>query len=57
MRKYQVSDIKWDIDNIEDLDNLPTELVIRASSRDEIADILSDNYGFCVDGFSAERIS
>lgn len=52
MKKYQVTNIMWDVDYKEDFDNLPTEVEVNANSEDEIADILSDNYGFCVDGFS-----
>lgn len=52
MSKYKVSNIDWDVDNIEDLNYLPTICVIEAIDEDDIADALSDKYGFCVNGFS-----
>lgn len=52
MSKYKVSNIDWDVDDVEDLDNLPTTCVIDAIDEDDIADALSDKYGFCVNGFS-----
>lgn len=52
MKKYNVFDIDWDVDDIEDADLLPTEVIIEAEDEDEIADALSDEYGFCVNSFS-----
>lgn len=52
MSKYKVSNIDWDVDDVEDLNNLPTTCVIDAIDEDDIADALSDKYGFCVNGFS-----
>ena len=47
----KVSDIEWVTDG-EDVD-LPTEVEVEDEmSVDEIADYLSDTYGFLVDGFS-----
>ena len=50
--------IKWDVDELEDLDNLPTEVEIPSylitdedDLLDDISDWLSDEYGFCHFGF------
>ena len=52
MEKYHVTNIDWDVDFAEDLENLPTSCVIEAIDEDDVADALSDEYGFCVNGFS-----
>lgn len=54
MKKYNVFDIDWDVDDPCDIEDcgLPTEVVIEAEDEDEIADALSDEYGFCVNSFS-----
>lgn len=54
MTKYRVSNINWDVDCAEDLNGLPTTCVIEALDEDDIADALSDKYGFCVDGFTID---
>ena len=51
MTKYVVSNIDWDVDYAEELNDLPTTCVIDAIDEDDIADALSDKYGFCVYGF------
>ena len=45
--------IDWDVDNIEDLEFLPTEIEIPEHITDEedISDYLSDETGFCHNGF------
>ena len=51
--------IKWDVDELEDLDYLPTEVEIpdylTIDDEDDllydVSDWLSDEYGFCHDGF------
>ena len=56
---YKVSHIEWDIDNPEDLDDLPKtvivdvpeEVVAADEEEDYISDWLSDEYGFCHNGF------
>ena len=54
-RAYAV-DIKWDTDG-EDIDFLPERVSIPFfMDDDEIADYLSDKYGFCVFGFNIEQI-
>jgi hypothetical protein len=46
-----VSDIKWETDG--EVVELPTEVEVNDDlSDDEIADYLSDTYGWLVDGFS-----
>ena len=46
--------INWDTDG-EDI-NLPKEVVVPANlDVDEVADFLSDVYGFCVFSFSIEE--
>lgn len=64
----RIYDIKWDVDD-EDLDDedpvsLPESIThtfagygeLDDELLDEIADWLSDEYGFCHDGFQAEEI-
>lgn len=52
----KVYNIMWDIDYYEDDDGetiiLPTEIEIPDMHIDDIADYLSDEYGFCIQGFS-----
>ena len=55
MTKYIVSNIDWDVDSAEDLNDLPTTCIIDAFDEDDIADALSDKYGFCVNGFSIKK--
>lgn len=45
--------IDWDVDEIEDLDYLPTEIEIpkRLKEIEEISDYISDETGFCHKGF------
>lgn len=60
--KVKVSNIEWDIDE-EDSD-LPTEIEFQSEEYyeicdkliDEISDWLSDEYGYCHDGFEVEEI-
>lgn len=54
-RAYAV-DIKWDTDG-EDIEYLPERVSIPFfMDDDEIADYLSDKYGFCVFRFNIEQI-
>ena len=65
-KTYYVTNIKWDIDELdaderEDL-NLPTEVEVTIDVEEEelsdedaeyaISEYLSDEYGFCHDGFA-----
>ena len=54
----KIYNIMWDIDYYEDDDDeimLPTKLIIPNMDIDEVADWLSDEYGFCVQGFNIEN--
>ena len=54
-RAYAVN-INWDTDG-EDIEYLPERVSIPFfMDDDEIADYLSDKYGFCVFGFDIEQI-
>ena len=56
--KIKIYDIDWDTDG-EVVDDLPTEIIVEASavgSLDDIADYLSDEYGFCVFSFITEIV-
>lgn len=50
--------IKWDVDDVEDLENLPTEVELPEGMDDEddISDWLSDEYGWCHSGFELEEV-
>ena len=50
----RIYNIKWDIDEEDEKLNLPDEVV--HTFHDEITDWLSDEYGFCHDGFEVEKI-
>ncbi len=54
----KITNIVWDVDNKEDLANLPTEVEvpdeIANNGDDAIGDWLSDTYGFCYDAFCKE---
>ena len=55
LKTYAV-DIKWDTDG-EDIEGLPERVSIPLFiDDDEIADYLSDKYGYCVFGFNIEQI-
>lgn len=43
---YEVTNIKWDTDGARV--KLPKNAIVEAEDEDEIADILSDEYGFCI---------
>ena len=47
-------DIEWDVDNLEDLEYLPTEIEIPDSMVDEeeISDYISNVTGFCHKGYA-----
>ena len=54
LKAYAIN-IKWDTDGEEV--NLPERVEIPFNvSDDEIADMLSDEYGFCVFGFDIEQV-
>lgn len=50
--------IQWDVDDVDDLEALPTEIVIPSELEDDddmISDYLSDLTGYCHKGFVLER--
>lgn len=61
MKLVKVTDIKWDCDDEEELEYLPTEAVVALSDAqyednenddgDTLGDLLSDFYGWCHFGF------
>jgi hypothetical protein len=54
LKAYAIN-IQWDTDGEEV--NLPERVEIPFNvSDDEIADMLSDEYGFCVFGFNIEQV-
>lgn len=52
----KATNIIWDVDYEEDLENLPTEIEIPEgmTDEDEISDYISDETGFCHKGFVLE---
>jgi hypothetical protein len=60
MMKVKATDIQWDVDDKELLKVLPQEVIVEcpddADLNEELADILSDEYGFCLFGCSFEVI-
>ena len=52
MKMYKASDIVWDTDN-EEIVGLPSTAFIHAESLEEVADELSNMFGFCVSSLSA----
>ena len=57
MPMFRVTDIEWDTDGVDPSDlNLPIETVIEADDEDEVADALSDKYGWCIFGLNIEEM-
>lgn len=56
-KRMKAVEIKWDVDNEEDLKFLPTEIDIPdgMNDEDEISDYLSDFSGFCHKGFKLDH--
>lgn len=52
----KATNIEWDVDDLEDLDYLPTEIEIPEGMIDEeeISDYISDETGFCHNGYVLE---
>lgn len=51
-KAYRATNIQWDVDEEEDLEELPDSMDIpKGMDEDEIADYLSNQTGFCHDGF------
>lgn len=64
--KIKCTNIEWDIDEDDDATDLPTDVEILLEDKDDIGDYLEDEeyyiaewlsneYGFCVDGYSFEE--
>lgn len=53
----KATNIKWDVDDQEDLQYLPTEMEIPKGMTDaeEISDYISDKTGFCHGGFTLKK--
>ena len=52
----KATNIVWDVDDPEDIENLPTEIDIpdNVTNEDEISDYISNVTGFCHKGFSLQ---
>lgn len=52
----KATNIKWDADELEDLEYLPTEIELPKGITDEeqISDYISDETGFCHNGYVLE---
>lgn len=48
--KYHVTHIDWDTDG-EDVEDLPTEAFVECDDEEEIADTLSEHFGWCINTF------
>ena len=53
MRKYTLTDIKWDTDG-ENVD-LPTSMRVSADDADDAVDVASDETGFCIPSAGVEE--
>ena len=55
-RNRKATHIQWDVDDLEDLELLPTEIDILDDMTDmeEISDYITDQTGFCHNGFIVE---
>ena len=55
-RNRKATHIQWDVDDLEDLELLPTEIDIPDDMTDmeEISDYITDQTGFCHNGFIVE---
>lgn len=51
---YHIQNIQWDTDN-EEVD-LPSQQIIECEFEGDIANTLSDLYGWCINGFHIERV-
>ncbi len=66
-KTFKVSKIKWDVDNKSDFKNLPKTMTVEVTSddveditdeyevEDFISDYITDEAGFCHDGFEMEE--
>jgi hypothetical protein len=60
LNKIKVTDIEWDVDNEEDLCDLPIDLEFNfpdsCNIEEDLADAISDAYGFAIKNLSYEII-
>ena len=55
---WRVTEIDWDTDG-NFISHLPTESMVvlyEGQDEDDIADILSNHYGWCINSFNSEQI-
>jgi hypothetical protein len=61
LNKIKVTDIYWDVDNEEDLCDLPVDLTFdfpdSSNLEEDLAQAISDAYGFTVTSLTYEVIS
>ena len=54
---FKTRSIDWDTDDDKEVfDGLPQQVTVDVENEDEIADALSDNYGWCMFGFEVDRL-
>jgi hypothetical protein len=52
----KTSSIDWDTDDDWDVfDSLPQEVTLEVESEEDVADALSDSFGWCVLGLTLEK--
>ncbi len=56
MIRFIISNIVWETDG-EDADHLPTEVRLTLGDASDIADALSDDYGWLVSSFDVEEVN
>jgi hypothetical protein len=55
LTNYKVSNIEWCVDEeCKDEVTLPIQCSVFAESEDDIADVLSDEFGFLVESFTLD---
>lgn len=62
MITYDVTGIEWDADDPEDVEDLPTEMVVKVPASEEdheeyVSDFITDETGFTHKGFSLDKRS
>lgn len=55
--RFRVSNIVWDTDgaHVEDVEELPTHCIVECAGEEEIADTLTDEYGWLIKSFDIEE--
>lgn len=58
MKNFYIYDIEWDTDGVDQNEyNLPSRMLLECEDADDIADALSDTYGFCVETFNYDNLN